>query len=194
LTQVREQLKTELEAKLAELSEQQGRSEVLLNTTCDAILYLDEELNITYINAGTEKMFSYSAEQLIGKPLSILFKVDCSGKAFLQDYLERARQMGNHHEYVGKSNMYGFTFPVSVALTGGKVGDKKVYTVIIRDIRKQKEQEDRMQKTVNSAKKVHDQLMRREQDFKNMEKELAGIKKLLEEKDQTIAELQAGKA
>ncbi|MFP4092384.1 MAG: hypothetical protein ACLFT3_18895, partial [Cyclobacteriaceae bacterium] len=129
----------------------------------------------------------------MGKPLATILQSYCAGSTLLSDYLEKAKLLGNQCEYVGKSNMYGFTFPVSLALTEGEVEGKKIYTVIIRDIRKQKEQEARMQKTVNSAKEMHDQLMQREQDFRTMEKELAAIKAQLEEKDQTIAQLQAGK-
>lgn len=99
--------------------------------------------------------------------------------------------MGNTCEYTGKSNMYGFTFPVSIAITEGQVNGQKVYTAIVRNVQKQKEQESRMQKAVNSAKEVHDRLMEREQQFKEIEQELGRIRQQLEEKEKTITQLEA---
>ena len=191
LENIKVQLQSELEAKVGEIQSEKARADIFLNTTHDAILYLDESLNITFINKGGEKMFSYQPDQLYGKSLETIIQSDCKDKSLLEDYLSNAKQLGNTCEYVGKSNMYGFTFPISMAITEGTVNDQKVYTAIIRNIQKQKEQESRMQKTVNSAKEVHDRLMDREKQFKEVEQELARIKQQLQEKEATIAQLEA---
>jgi PAS domain S-box-containing protein len=191
LEQVKAKLQEELKAKVGEIESQKARADIFLNTTQDAILYLDEAMNITFINRGGEKMFSYQPEQLQGKALSTI--IQCTNQNLLEDYLSKAKQLGNSCEYIGKSNMYGFTFPISMAITEGTVNEQKVYTAIIRNIQKQKEQENRMQKAVNSAKEVHDRLLEREQQFRQIEQELARIRQEVAEKDHLIAQLHAGK-
>lgn len=192
LEEIKQRLQDELKDKVGEIERQQARADIFLNTTQDAILYLDDDMNITYINRGGEKMFSYQPDQLQGKPLYTI--VQYTGKNLLEDYLSKAKQMGNSCEYTGKSNMYGFTFPVAMAITEGSVDGHKVYTAIIRNIQKQKEQENRMQKAVNSAKEVHDRLLEREQQFKQIEKELSRIRQEVAEKDHLIAQLRNEKS
>ena len=194
LEEVKQRLQDELQAKVGEIESQKARADVFLNTTQDAILYLDEDLNITYINRGGEKMFSYQPDQLQGQPLTTIVQSDCAGQGLLENYRSQAKQLGNSCEYIGKSNMYGFTFPIALAITEGNVHGQKIYTAIIRNIQKQKEQENRMQKAVNSAKEVHDQLLEREQQFRQIEQELARIRQEVTEKDHLIAQLQAGKS
>jgi PAS domain S-box-containing protein len=193
LEHVKVKLQQELKAKITEIENEKARTDIFLSTTQDAILYLDENLKITYINRGGEKMFSYQPGQLQDKSLATVIQSDCPESELLQNYMNKAQQMGNTCEYTGKSNMYGFTFPVSIAITEGQVNGQKVYTAIIRNVQKQKEQENRMQKAVNSAKEVHDRLMEREQQFKEIEQELGRIRQQLEEKEKTIAQLEAGR-
>lgn len=190
LETVKVKLQDELEVKVGEVQSEKARADVFLNTTHDAILYLDENLSISFINKGGEKMFGYQTDQLLGKTLETIVQSDCTDKKILEDYLSKAKQLGNTCEYTGKSNMYGFTFPVSMAITEGTVNEQKIYTAIIRNIQKQKEQESKMQKTVNSAKEVHDRLMEREKQYKEIEQELARIKQQLQEKEATIEQLQ----
>ncbi|MEM9829396.1 MAG: GAF domain-containing protein [Bacteroidota bacterium] len=185
LETIRTELQMQLERNLAELKSEKARADVFYNATPDAILYLDESLLITHINLGGQKMFSYNPDQIVGKPLATIVQTDRPDE-LLQDYLSQVKQLGKCGEYTGKSNMYGFMFPISLAITEGEVDGHKVYTAIIRDNRKQKEQEERLQKTVNSAKETHEQLMQREQELKSIVQQLT-------EKEKEIDQLKTSK-
>ncbi|MEM6843005.1 MAG: GAF domain-containing protein [Bacteroidota bacterium] len=185
LETIRTELQMQLEQNVAELKSEKARADVFYNATPDAILYLDESLLITHINLGGQKMFSYNPDQIVGKPLATIVQTDRPDE-LLQDYLSQVKQLGKCGEYTGKSNMYGFMFPISLAITEGEVDGHKVYTAIIRDNRKQKEQEERLQKTVNSAKETHEQLMQREQELKSIVQQLT-------EKEKEIDQLKTSK-
>jgi PAS domain S-box-containing protein len=116
----------------------------LFESAPDAILVVNRKGRITRVNAVTEKMFGYSRDELVGKPIDILIpeKFREIHTSYRVEYNEkqRLRPMGVGRDvYAIRKN--GITFPVSVTLnpiSEDKTGD---IIAIARDITEHKQAE-----------------------------------------------------
>jgi two-component system, LuxR family, sensor kinase FixL len=118
---------------LARVKEEQLSA--ILNTAADAIITIDARGTITSINRATERLFGYSAEEMLGKNVNMLMP-----SAFREEhdsYLDRyiqtseAKIIGIGREVLGQRKD-GSTFPMDLAVS--EVDHSRTFTGIIRDI------------------------------------------------------------
>lgn len=139
-----------------ETSEEHFRS--VVQTANDAIISIDKRGNIIFWNNSAENIFGYSAEEVTGKPLTLLMP-------------ERFRQIHQKaiHQVVstGKSNIIGKTiemiglkkdgneFPLELSLAAWGAGEEIFFTGILRSITQRKQAEDELrQKTHELGERV----------------------------------------
>jgi len=137
------------ERKRAEdaLRESQLRLAGIIESAMDAIITIDTEQNIQLFNKAAEKMFDYTADTILGQPVKKLLPERFHGVH--EHHIERfghtgvtTRAMGNLHPLKGlRAN--GSEFPIEASISQIQVANKKIFTVILRDItiRKQAEEE-----------------------------------------------------
>ena len=104
----------------------------------DAIISIDRRQRITLFNEGAERVFGYARDEVLGRPLDLLFPERFSVahrehvRAFAEG-AESARQMGQAGAVVGRRRT-GEEFPVDAAISKVDVGGRLVITVTLRDI------------------------------------------------------------
>jgi PAS domain S-box-containing protein len=128
--------------------EEQQLTQTILDTVVDGILTIDERGKVISFNRAAERMFGYAAAEVIGHNVMRLMAEPDSTQHdnFLQAYLAtgEAHITGIGREVVGLRKNGG-TFPMDVAIAEMRVGNKRHYAGIVRDVseRKQAEQNQR---------------------------------------------------
>lgn len=127
-----------------ELRDNQDRLQAILDAAVDAILTLDEHGIIRSVNAATERMFGYAADELIGHNVKVLMPPPYADEH--DGYLERYRRTGQKHiigigrEVQGRRKD-GSTFPVDLAVSEIADQGQHRFTGILRDLSARKELE-----------------------------------------------------
>jgi PAS domain S-box-containing protein len=117
------------------LQQSEARMRAILNTAADAIITIDVHGIIESVNSETERMFGYTAEEMVGHNVNLL--MPSPYKEEHNDYLTRYRQtrvkriigIGREADARRKD---GSIFPID--LTVSETEDGKLYTGILRDI------------------------------------------------------------
>src|ERR1044072_1331794 len=130
------------------LRENESRLAGILNSAMDAIITVDEEQHILIFNAAAEKMFGYSAPEVLGQSLDFLlperFRTPHSAhiRGFGETHVTR-RTMGELNAIYGlKAN--GQEFPIEASISQIDVAGGKLFTVILRDITERRQAEQAM--------------------------------------------------
>ena len=128
------------------LQESEARMRAILQTAVDAIITIDERGIIESVNPAGEEMFGYKASELIGENVRILmpspYREEHDG--YIANYCRtgRAKIIGIGREVVGQRRN-GTSFPMDLAVSEVRFGDKRLFTGFVRDLtdRKSLEQE-----------------------------------------------------
>lgn len=139
------------ERKLAEQRAQQDQARLsgLIDSAMDAIISVDENQNITLFNRAAEQMFGYQPADLIGQPLERIIPTRYRGthRQHVEDFGRislTARTMDMHAVAYGlRANGEEFPFEASISVI--EVAGKKIYTAIMRDITRRKQNEEASQ-------------------------------------------------
>lgn len=141
LKQANEHLRKEiLERKQTEtaLRVSQARLAGILDSADDAIISVDETYCIQLFNQGAEKIFGYSAAEILGQPLDVLLPENlrpthCQHLENFKTSPEIARKMGSRTQVFGRRKD-GNNFPAEASISKLEVGSETILTVILRDI------------------------------------------------------------
>lgn len=130
--------------------ESQARFAGIISSATDAVISVDANQRILIFNPAAETMFGWSAEEIVGKPLDALLParfrtihhrhITGFGKTGVT-----TRAMGKLGELSGLRKN-GTEFPVEASISQIDVADRKIYTVILRDITERKRAEDEIRK------------------------------------------------
>jgi PAS domain S-box-containing protein len=119
----------------------------ILDIAADAIISVDDALNVLHFNRGAEQIFGYAASEMLGRPLSLLLperhreRHDAHVRAFGRS-ADAARQMGGRREIFGLRRD-GTEFPAEASISKlEQVNGAKVYTVLLRDVTERKQREE----------------------------------------------------
>ncbi|MDR3635124.1 MAG: PAS domain S-box protein [Isosphaeraceae bacterium] len=120
----------------------EARLAAILNTAADAIVTIDARGTIQSVNATAERMFGYTAAEMIGQNVKMLMPVPYRDEydRALARYLQTGEKqiIGIGREAEGRRKD-GTNFPVDLAVS--EVGHLKLFTGLIRDISRRKELE-----------------------------------------------------
>ena len=113
----------------------------LLDAAVDAIVVIDERGNIITFNRAAERMFGYTAAEVLGANVSVL--MDEPYRSQHDRYVARYLETGDPH-IIGKGREVearranGELFPVSLAVGEASDGDKRRFVGIVRDLSAQR--------------------------------------------------------
>ncbi|KKL91580.1 hypothetical protein LCGC14_1893290, partial [marine sediment metagenome] len=162
--------------------EVQAKLSSIVENSDDAILSKTLDGSILSWNKGAEKIYGYTAKEIIGQPISILFPPDRSKEIML--IVEKIRK-GEHIEHFETIRTKKDGTQLFVSLTISPIKDREGNIVgastIARDITEQKETENRLKKSEHKLKERVKEL--------NC---LYGISSLIETKDISIEKILEG--
>lgn len=127
------------------LHENEYRLHSILDNAAEAITTVDSNGMIRDFNQAAERMFGYSAKQVIGKDINTLIVMDENEQAmdFLDDFLRqpRPRSPWRNLERMGRRNG-GSPFPVELAI--GEIDSLGQFSFIIHDLTQYKRLEQQV--------------------------------------------------
>lgn len=128
---------TELKQTKKALQESEARAQAILETTVDGIITIDGEGTVESFNQAAEEIFGYQADEVIGENVKMLMPSPYRKEhdEYLRNYHETGRRhiIGIGREVTGKRKD-GTTFPMDLAVSEVELGDRTIFTGIVRDI------------------------------------------------------------
>ena len=117
----------------------------VMESAMESVVTVDEHQNIVLVNAATEKMFGYTPEELIGKPLDLLIPEESRERhaEYHRAYVANAqsRPMGIRLE-LKALRKDGTTFPVEIGLNVIDTPQGRLGVAFVNDITERKRIED----------------------------------------------------
>ena len=122
----------------AALHASQIRLAGILDIADDAIISIDKAQRITLFNQGAEKIFGYSAEEILGQSLDLLLpsRFREMHRQHIGEFANSpdvARGMGQHREIVAR-RQDGREFLAEASISKLELEGETIFTVILRDI------------------------------------------------------------
>ncbi|MEY2563756.1 MAG: hypothetical protein QOH88_1949 [Verrucomicrobiota bacterium] len=139
------------------------RSEQLWATTTDAIIILDGEMKVEYVNPAITSVFGYTAEEVIerGLPALIPRRVSAHRHGLKRYFNTRLRKLDWRAAEMVGLHKDGHEFPVEVSFSHFKEGERDLFAAFIRDITERK----RAQETLRAAKIAAEKANQAKDDF-----------------------------
>ena len=127
----------ERERMEAALRASEERLRAVLDTTIDGIIVIDETGIVESFNSSAAQIFGYTADEVIGHNIRMLMPEPDRGShdGYLETYLStgEAKIIGVGREVVGRRKD-GSEFPLDLGISEANLGDRRVFTGIVRDI------------------------------------------------------------
>lgn len=135
----------ESEERARELRDKEGRLRSILDTAAEGIIIIDEHGIIEAFNSSAEGIFGWSHEDVVGSNVSMLAPSPHAEQhnAYLKKYMDTGEQqiLGFTREVSGLRKD-GTQFPMNLAVSEVRLGDRRLFTGIIRDVTDQKSVEE----------------------------------------------------
>lgn len=127
----------------------------IIHAAMDAIITVNDEQRVMQFNAAAEKMFGCSAKEAMGKSIDRFIP-----ERFRAEHRRHVKRFGETHvtnrrmEALGiisglRSN--GKEFPIEASVSQIKEGERRLFTVILRDVTERKELENQLRQTERLA-------------------------------------------
>jgi PAS domain S-box-containing protein len=131
-------VKAELADEIENLRDASARYETILDIAEDAVVSADNEHRIVYFNKGAEKIFGYSPDEILGKPLDVLMPARFA-EAHAKHVKDFARGPVSSRYMNERSRFFalrkdGTEFPAEASISRYGTGDGMVFTAILRDV------------------------------------------------------------
>jgi PAS domain S-box-containing protein len=137
--------RTASHAVLDELRAAERQAAGITSIAVDSIITIDEQQRIIVFNHGAESTFGWRADEILGKPLSVLLpaRVHDIHARHIQRFgggSEVARRMGQRQQIVGLRHD-GTEFPAEASISRLDLPSGRLYTVLLRDITERYQQQ-----------------------------------------------------
>jgi PAS domain S-box-containing protein len=141
---------TERKQAEQELRESDARVHAVLETAVDAIITIDERGTIESVNPAVERLLGYSPHELVGKNVAMIMPPPYHEEH--DGYLDRYGRTGERRiigigREVTARRADGSTFPVDLAVSEVRLGTRRIFTGIIRDLSERVAAEDALRQS-----------------------------------------------
>ena len=136
----------------------------ILEIANDAVITIDASQRITLFNQGAEKIFGYTANEVLYQPLNLLLPQRFAQRherhvdnfSQVHESTPIARRMGSDRSEVWGRRKDGSEFPAEVSISRLQQGDQTIYAAILRDITAQKEAEDQLRRQTERERMIYE--------------------------------------
>jgi PAS domain S-box-containing protein len=139
------------------LRDREARIRAIVDTAADGIITIDEQSIIQTFNPAAERIFGYKAEEVAGESVSLLMPSPYREEhdKYVQDYLRTGdnKLIGGTCEIVGRRKD-GSDFPMDITVSEVCLGDRRLFTGIVRDITARKQAEEELLKAKETAEEA----------------------------------------
>ncbi|HEV8608377.1 MAG TPA: PAS domain S-box protein [Tepidisphaeraceae bacterium] len=126
------------------LRESEGRLRAIVETAVDAIITIDEDGAVSTFNPAAMRLFGYAPEEVIGKNVNLLMPAPYHAEhdGYLRNYMTSGvkKIIGIGREVTGRRKD-GTPFPMELAVSETLLGNRRIFTGIVRDISERKRAE-----------------------------------------------------
>jgi PAS domain S-box-containing protein len=127
------------------LRDSEARKGAILNAAFDCIITMDAEGLVVEVNQATERMFGYTADEMVGRELAELIiptELREAHRLGVERYVStgQARMVG-HPVELPAMRADGSEFPVEIAITQPPIDGAPLFTGFIRDVTERKRDE-----------------------------------------------------
>ena len=161
----------------AEYEKARDSYEKVLDSTPDAMLFVNAQNKIVMVNAQFEKVFGYSQDEVVGRDLVMLvpdrYRKDHRNKVENFFTQPKARPMGSNLE-IFAIRKGGAEFPADISLSPLQTDDELLVSAAVRDISARKKAEQQIelnyfiQKVTNSMLKISLEPLSLEEQFERI--------------------------
>jgi PAS domain S-box-containing protein len=145
---------TQRELAQDQLRQSQAQMHAILSSAMDGIITLDSDQNIVLFNLAAEKIFGYSASEVIGTPIDRFVPEQLRSKHSAGfDEFSQSAQHSRFGMFTGM-RADGRQFPIEASISQIEVSSEKLYTIILRDITKRRLAEERRQQLQSAITKA----------------------------------------
>ena len=113
------------------------RLKAIVETAVDGIITIDEQGIVESMNSAAERIFGYTNNEIVGQDIAILMSEPERNEHshHLEEYLRTGRQkiLGTIREVRGRRKD-GSLFPMELAVSETRLGVRRIFTGIVRDI------------------------------------------------------------
>lgn len=133
------ELKSLVEKRTEALAQSHARTKSLIDNSSDGIITIDKHQNVIMFNPAAEKMFQYSAKDVLEKSFSMLLPDEMRQvhtsyvNAFGKDTALQSRMMDARPNVMGRRKD-GSLFPAEVSISKSDSGNDMCFTAFIRDV------------------------------------------------------------
>ena len=138
------------------LREREERFRTITESSLDAIITTDSSGEILYCNKSVQRIYGYTAEELMGKSIAVLESAAMrpTSRKKRGDFIKEG-----HSSYIGKTTegigvrKDGSEVAVEVSSSHWKTGDEIIFAGIVRDITQRKQMEEQLRKSHSELEK-----------------------------------------
>ena len=127
------------------LASSEARLRALLEAAVDGIISIDERGLVQTINPAAERLFGYTAQEVIGQNVKLLMPSPYQEEhdGYLAHYLTTGQKkiIGIGREVVGRRKD-GRAFPMDLSVAEARAGKERLFVGIVRDITERKRTEE----------------------------------------------------
>ena len=136
------------------LQESEARLRAILTTAADGIITISERGVVETLNAAAESILGYRADEVVGKNVAMLMPSPDRDRhdQYLRNFLEggEAKVIGIGREVSGL-HKDGTQIPLHLSVSEARIGDRRIFTGILRNITEQKRAERELVEAIKAA-------------------------------------------
>ena len=145
----------------AALQESEARMRAVFETAVDAIITIDDQGRLERLNPAAERMFGYAEAEVAGNNVSML--MPAPHRQQHDTYLANFAATGER-KIIGKGREVeglrrdGTVFPIDLTVAEMRLGERRMYTGMVRDITERKRAEERNRSLLEELTSANEEL------------------------------------
>ena len=144
-----------------QIAPNEDRMRSVIDHVLDGIISIDAAGTITTFNPAAERIFGYSAEEVIGHNVKMLMPDPYKREhdSYIGNYLRtgQAKIIGTGREVTGQRKD-GRTFPMELAISEFSFGDSRYFTGIVRDVTERKRAEEERKRAEEELREAEERM------------------------------------